>query len=128
MSEALRCESCGAPLEVKGQASHIVRCNYCRTDNVLKRATRTVVAQDSREFTVKLRKAIVENFDLDEMRELVFRLNAELPAPYSLEYDNLSGSSDTAKALELVLWCRRRGLLQLLADTVLSVRPSMDLS
>ena len=95
---------------------------------MLETKARTVVAEDSRQFTVKLMRALVDNFDLDEIRDLVVRLNAVLPEPYSLEYENMSGSSDIAKSRELVLWCSRRNLLQLLVDTVLSMRPSIDLS
>jgi DNA-directed RNA polymerase subunit RPC12/RpoP len=128
MAGPVKCSNCGAPLDVKGRESDIVRCDYCGTDTMLETKARTVVAEDSRQFAVKLMKAIVDNLDLDEIRDLVVRLNAALPEPYSLEYENLSGSSDIAKARELVLWCQRRRLLQLLVDTLLSVRPSLDLS
>ena len=128
MAGPVKCSNCGAPLNVKGRESDVVRCNYCGTDTMLETKGRTVVAEDSRQFTLKLMRAIVDNFDLDEIRGLVVRLNAVLPEPYSLEYENLSGSSDIAKARELVLWCSRRNLLQLLVDTVLSMRPSIDLS
>ena len=128
MTEPVRCKSCGAPLDVQEQSSAVVRCAYCGNDHVLRRETRTVVAQDSPQFFSKIYRAIVDNFDLDEIQDLVIRLNDELPEPFTLEYENLSGSSDIAKARELVLWCRRRKLVQLLVDTVLSVRPSIDLS
>ena len=128
MAGPVKCSNCGAPLNVKGHESNVVRCDYCGTDTVLEREARTVVAENSRQFTVKLMRALVDNFDLDEIRDLVVRLNAVLPEPYSLEYENVSGSSDIAKSRELVLWCSRRNLLQLLVDTVLSMRPSIDLS
>jgi len=128
MAEPVKCSNCGAPLDVKGRESDVVRCDYCGTDTMLETKARAVVAENSRQFTVKLMKAIVDNFDLDEIRDLVVRFNSALPEPYSLEYENLSGSSDIAKARELVLWCSRRNLLQLLVDTVLSMRPSTDLS
>jgi DNA-directed RNA polymerase subunit RPC12/RpoP len=128
MAGPVKCSNCGAPLDVKGRESDVVRCDYCGTDTMLEGRSRTVVAEDSRQFTLKLMRAIVDNLDLDEIRDLVVRLNAVLPEPYSLEYENLSGSSDIAKARELVLWCSRRNLLQLLVDTVLSMRPSIDLS
>jgi hypothetical protein len=128
MAGPVKCSNCGAPLNVKGHESNVVRCDYCGTDTVLEREARAVVAENSRQFTVKLMRALVDNFDLDEIRDLVVRLNAVLPEPYSLEYENMSGSSDIAKSRELVLWCSRRNLLQLLVDTVLSMRPSIDLS
>jgi len=128
MAGPVKCSNCGAPLDVKGRESDVVRCDYCGTDTMLETKARTVVAEDSRQFTLKLMRAIVDNFDLDEIRDLVVRLNAVLPEPYSLEYENMSGSSDIAKSRELVLWCSRRNLLQLLVDTVLSMRPSIDLS
>ena len=128
MAGPVKCSNCGAPLNVKGHESNVVRCDYCGTDTMLEGRSRTVVAEDSRQFTLKLMRAIVDNLNLDEIRDLVVRLNAALPKPYSLEYENLSGNSDIAKARELVLWCQRRRLLQLLVDTLLSVRPSLDLS
>jgi len=127
MAGPVKCGNCGAPLDVKGCKSDVVRCDYCGTDTMLETKTRTVVAEDSRQFAVKLMKAIVDNFDLDEIRDLVVRFNSALPEPYSLEYENLSGSSDIAKARELVLWCQRRRLLQLLVDTLLFIRPSLGL-
>jgi hypothetical protein len=62
------------------------------------------------------------------MQDLVVQLNAELPAPYRLQYDDVPGNSQKSKARELVLWCQRRKVLQELVDVVLSVRPSAELS
>ena len=90
--------------------------------------TRTVVAEYSHQFVVKLYKAIANNFDLDGIQHLVTLLNGRLSASYGLGYENLPGSTDVAKARELVQWCQRRKCLQSLVDTVLSVRPSIDLS
>ena len=128
MAGPVKCSNCGAPLNVKGHEANVVRCDYCGTDTMLEGRSRTVVAEDSRQFAGKLMRAIVDNLNLDEIQDLVIRLDGALPEPYRLEYENLSGSSDIAKARELVLWCQRRRLLQLLVDTVLSVRPSIDLS
>ena len=128
MSEPLKCKGCGAPLVVKGQHLNIVRCDYCGTDNVLTGEARTVVADDSLQFAVKLYKAIANNFDLDGIRDLVESLKDKLSAPHRLDYENLPGSRNLDKARELVQWCQRRRLLQPLVDTVLSVQPSIDLS
>jgi len=128
MAGPVKCSNCGAPLDVRGCESDVVRCDYCGTDTMLETKARTVMAEDSRQFTMKLMRAIVDNFDLDEIRDLVIRFDVALPEPYRLEYENLSGDNDIAKARELVLWCQRRRLLQLLVDTVLSIRPSIELS
>ena len=128
MSEPLKCKGCGAPLVVKDQHLKIMRCDYCGTDNVLTGEARTVVADDSPQFAVKLYKAIANNFDLDGIQDLVERLKVKLSAPHQLNYENLPGSRKLDKARELVQWCQRRRLLQPLVDTVLSVQPSIDLS
>jgi len=128
MSEPLRCTGCGALLVVAGQRPDVIRCEYCGADNVLAAEARTIVAQDSRPFLVKLYRAIARDFDLDGIQDLVKRLNGRLPASYDLDYENLPGTGDVGKARELVQWCRRRKCLQTLVDTVLSVRPSIDLS
>ncbi len=128
MSTDLQCQNCGASLDVKGQKSSIIRCTYCGTDNVLQEKARTAVAQYTRQFAARLSKVIDESFTLDETQELVFRLAGELPGSYRLDYDDLPGHSQTAKARELVLWCQRRQLLQELVDAVLAARPTTDLS
>ncbi len=128
MIRNLRCPNCGAALDPKIQKTNVIQCDYCQTNHLIEPRVHSPVGKNSHQFASKLYKVIDENFGLDELEDLVMRLNQVLPGQTSLDYDDIPGTSQKSKARELVLWCRRRAVLQSLADTVLSVRPSIDLS
>lgn len=127
MNTSLKCRHCGAPFDVKRLQSRTVKCAYCGVTTVLESEIRSIVAQDTRTFVGKLYKAISANFNIEELRNLVVRLDETLMPPYTLDFDNLGGNNNIGKSRELVLWCRRRKLLQTLVDVVLEVRPSLEL-
>lgn len=80
---------------------------------------------DLHNFPASLYRTIVERFNLDELRILVMQLNDVLPEGVYLDYENLAGSTKMRRAQELVSWCLRRSVLQLLGDTVLDMRPEV---
>lgn len=127
MNTSLKCQHCGAPFDVKGLQARAVECTYCGVTTVLAPEVRSIIAEDSRTFVGKPHKAISANFDVEELRNLVVRLDEVLAPPYTLDYDNLGGNNNIGKSRELVLWCRRRGLLQTLVDVILEARPSLEL-
>lgn len=128
MSREFRCQSCGASLNVREQgAEGIVRCDYCGTDCVVEVRGGSRKAEYNREFVSRLHRAIDNHFTEEETRDLVFELSGALPAASRIEYDDLAGRGQGAKARELVLWCQRRSLLQELVDVVYSVRPSIEM-
>ena len=118
MVKELQCQSCGAALDVKIQRAGVIRCNYCGSNHVLEAEVRTVIADNSSRFASQLFRVIDDSFSLEELKDLVLRLNEALPAGYFLDYDDLPGGSQKAKARELVQWCRRREQLQPLVDTI----------
>jgi hypothetical protein len=128
MIQDLQCPNCGAALDANTQSGNIIRCKYCGTDNALNRGGPLPATDNTHAFAVKLRKILVEHFDLEELKTLVFELSGALPEPYRLDYDDLAGQGKRGKALELVKWCERRMVLPELANTILSLRPEMDLS
>ena len=127
MSISLKCQHCGAPFAAQGLQSRAVECAYCGVTTVLEPEARAIVVEDTRAFASKLYKAISANFDVEELQDLVVRLGEVLPVPYTLDYGNLGGNNKLSKARELVLWCRRRDLLQTLVDVVLEMRPFLEL-
>ena len=127
MVTELGCQNCGATLDVKGQRSGVIRCSYCGSDNVLDPEVRSVIAEDSFKFASRVARAMDDSFSLDELKDLVVRLNEALPAGYTLDYEDIPGPTQKNKVRELVQWCRRRKVLQPLVDTILLMRPTMDL-
>jgi transcription elongation factor Elf1 len=127
MSKELRCQSCGASLNVKEQRSNIIQCDYCGTECVVEIRGSFGKVDYGRQFVSKLYRAIDSHFTENEMRDLVVELNGKLMAPYFVDYDDLAGGGQRAKARELVQWCQRRKLLQELVDAVHSIRPSIKI-
>jgi uncharacterized Zn finger protein (UPF0148 family) len=127
MTEELRCQSCGAWLEVGKKGTEIVQCAYCGGTVKIKASEQAVQAEYSRQFTTRLYRAIDESFTTEEMKELVVLLNGKLSGPYRLDYDDIPGNNQRSKALALVQWCERRMILQDLVDVVVSFRPTISL-
>jgi hypothetical protein len=83
------------------------------------------IAQDNRQLLVgqhdsavrstMIRQLLVEHFSLDEIRGLIFDLG--------IQPDTVPGEGLTAKALELVAYCERRGLLDVLIQSCQRQRP-----
>ncbi len=61
-----------------------------------------------------LHYTLVNNFDLEELRNLCFVLN--------VDYDSLRGEGKSAKARELILYFARRGKIDLLIDAICKER------
>jgi hypothetical protein len=127
MTEELRCQSCGAWLEVAKDGAEIVQCAYCGGTVRIKASAQAVQAEYSRQFTSRLYRAIDESFNTEEMKELVVLLNGKLSGPYRLDYDDIPGNNQRSKALALVQWCERRMILQDLVDVLVSFRPTISL-
>lgn len=64
---------------------------------------------------VKLSDQITEYFNAEELADLCFRLG--------IQYDNLAGETNSAKARELTDYCRRHGRLENLLETCRLLRP-----
>lgn len=128
MTTQIKCQSCHAVLEVMGQAGGVVRCEYCGTQNLLSKEVRRVVAEDNHQFFVALYRAIAAEFNLDELDTLIVRVSGEVPSIYRLSPDDIPGRTRDNRAMELAYWCRRRGQLQPLVDTVLAIRPTIDIN
>jgi hypothetical protein len=126
VSEELRCQSCGAWLEIEETGEGVVGCAYCGA-NYEAVGRREVAVEYSRDFTMKLYRVIDESFTSEEMKELVLELEGRLPGSYRLDYDDIGGNNQRSKARELVQWCRRRRLLRELAEVVVDLRPTVDL-
>lgn len=126
MSEELRCQNCGASLEIGEIGEGVVRCAYCGA-NYKADKKREIEVEYSRDFTVKLYRVIDEEFTTEETKELVMALQGKLPETYRLDYDDIGGSNQRSKARELVKWCERRRLLRELTESVMSLRPAVEL-
>lgn len=66
---------------------------------------------------VQLRQALDDGYNDSEMRDLCFELN--------IDYEDLPGDGQSAKARELVLYARRHGLLAQLVEKVMRERPQL---
>ena len=64
-----------------------------------------------------LRDALDNGYSDGELRDLCLELN--------LDYEDLPGDGQAAKARELVLFCKRRGLLAALVERVMRDRPHL---
>ena len=123
----LQCVSCYAPLDATNQHKSLIVCGYCGTENALGDDLRSIRAEYSHRFRVRLINAIEFSFgSLDEIKYLIIQLDGYLEG-YRVDYDNLSGSTIRMKSMELVQWCYRRGLLQELVDVCLQLRPRMEI-
>ena len=126
--EKMQCQSCFASLNIKGQWSNIVVCDYCGTEHTLSESVKQVKAHDSQRFVVKLFRILARKFEDEELEQLIFELNYALPRQCSILHpDDIAGNVRSAKARNLVSWCRRRSYLQELVDTVVTLRPSLAL-
>lgn len=67
---------------------------------------------------VRLYAALVQLFDLEELRMLCFRLN--------VDYESLGGGGKEAKARELIAYLSRRGRLSELAEEIGRQRPGVN--
>lgn len=80
----------------------------------------TTVSQPLAESEVNLktlRDALDNGYSDGELRDLCLELN--------LDYEDLPGDGQAAKARELVLYCKRRGLLAALVERVMRDRPHL---
>lgn len=68
--------------------------------------------------TTKLLKLIDDYFSSEELKMLTFYLN--------IPYEDLSGETKRIKAMELIQYCRRHGLLPVLIDALRSERPHIN--
>ncbi len=121
----LKCQNCFAPLNVKGQTSGIIRCEYCGTDNAMPSDVRQIQAEDSQTFVVALMKALVTQVSLGDIRNVCVLLEGRMK--FRVDYEDLGGEGKADKARELVLFCRRRAILQGLVDAILEVNPRFEL-
>ena len=71
-----------------------------------------------REKLIRLRKLLIEHFDLEELRLLCFDLG--------LDYEELAGKTKSTKMQDLITYLARRGELQRLIDEINSQRPKVD--
>lgn len=66
---------------------------------------------------VRLRQALDDGYNDSELRDLCFELN--------IDYEDLPGDGQSAKARELVLYARRHGLLAQMVEKVMQERPQL---
>ena len=66
---------------------------------------------------IKLVKAIQTAFDMEELKTLCFQVG--------VDYDDLTGEGNRAKARELVEWCERHGKTEMLTLACFSERPNL---
>jgi len=66
---------------------------------------------------VQLRQALDDGYNDSELRDLCFELG--------IDYEDLPGDGQSAKARELVLYARRHGLLAQLVEKVMRERPQL---
>ena len=123
--QELRCQNCFAALDVSGSSRGIIRCGYCGTDNAMPSDVRKVQAEDSQVFVMALLEAIKNQSSLSDINSVCVTLSGR--ARLRIDYDDLPGSGKPDKARELVLYCRRRGLLQELVDAILDVNPRFEI-
>ena len=75
---------------------------------------------DTTQFEVSLLHTISQHFDEEELRTLCFKLEG-------IDYDDLTAKGKVNKARELVMWMKRRGRLEELADAIRQERPHLAL-
>lgn len=66
----------------------------------------------------RLRKLLVNSFDLEELRVLCFDMG--------VEYEDLAGKTKTTKMQDLIQYLKRRGRLQQLIDAAAEERPNVN--
>lgn len=127
ITNTIQCQNCFASLDTQGAAGNVIRCGYCHTDNVLSSEVKTVVAENTHAFKLRLVTVVSSMFDsYDELGKLTFRYGQMRGETITL--DNIPGSSASGKARELVLHAGRRSALQQLVDALLTLRPDVDLT
>jgi hypothetical protein len=70
-----------------------------------------------READARLARSIEATFDVEELKTLCFKLN--------INYDTLPAEGLAGKARELVAYCRRRGMVDVLILECYDARPNM---
>lgn len=125
-TEAIKCQNCFAELDIISGGG-IVQCEYCGHQNVLSQEIRTVQADYSHAFVLRLYKAMADLFCEDaEVRDLIIEFSGAIPT-YRLTYGNIPGSSSQSKIRELIQWAQRWVVLQELVDVVISLRPRIQI-
>lgn len=122
-----KCQSCAAPLDIKGSSSAVVRCSFCNTDNILSQVVRIVVAEDTQQFRVKLLLTLRAKFSMTDLGDVVAVLSGELPVIHMITLDSLAGQTINDKSRELVDWCYRRGFIQKLVNAIVFLRPDIEI-
>ena len=73
---------------------------------------------DAYTLLVELRRLLVQQFDINELRTVCFDMN--------IDYEGLPGDGKGAKVRELLAFLERRGRIHELVDTIKQVRPDVD--
>lgn len=76
-------------------------------------------AEGERPSPQALHRALMDDFDMDELRTVAFELR--------IDYENLAGQDQSTKALDLVQQAQREGRLQDLEQLIRRQRPYVDL-
>jgi hypothetical protein len=84
------------------------------TDALISRRRTDAFAQ-----LVTLRRILVQQFDINDLRTLCFDMN--------IDYEGLPGDGKGAKVRELLAFLERRGRIYELLDTIRQLRPDLDL-
>lgn len=120
--QELKCQNCFAPLNVSGARSGIVTCDFCQTQNAMPKDVRVIQAEDNQQFVVTMMRAMTDQLSLADINSVCVELSGA--TRMRIDYDDISGEGKPGKCRELVLFCRRRGTLQALLNSIIAVNPA----
>ena len=112
----------GVPASNNGRPDTIPPCftNRCATPRAPLGSAMTVASRplgNGEVNLVRLRQALDDGYNDSELRDLCFELD--------IDYEDLPGDGQSAKARELVLFARRRGQIAQLVEHVMRDRPQL---
>lgn len=114
----LKCQNCNGDLDLsKGTLGNVLTCEYCESEHVLENRIRFHISSfDPNPFRIFLREMIVKYFNMQDLRLVYDNLEAKTR---QFNFEDIRGETKSAKALEMVLYGQRRGLLELMIEEMM---------
>lgn len=110
----LNCQNCNGELDLQSAGvGNVIVCAYCGSQHILSQELNKY--QDST-FLIFLRGCLIEYFSMTDIKFLCDDLYARTRM---FDFDDIAGQTRSGKALALVQFARRRGMLSLLVEVAM---------